>query len=103
MLACKAAEVFTEFTKVSPTMMNVKDWNKEKEKALDEFKPKMTEYLEQFDKLCSDEGKFTRQGNTTGELHLFSLLYHMKASKYADTFTPKLDKFYARLEALDGV
>jgi|Transcript_48195 hypothetical protein len=103
MLACKALEVFTEFTKVCPTMFTVKEWTADKTKAFEESIPKLTGYLEAFAKLCSDEGKFTKQGNTTGELALFSLLYHMKAGAFSGTIPEKLDKFYGRLEALDAV
>jgi hypothetical protein len=103
MLACKANEIFSEYSKAGPTMMTVKDWTADKTKTFEEAIPKFTGYLEDFAKLCSDEGKFTKQGNTTGELALFSLLYHLKASEFSGTIPEKLDKFYGRLEALDAV
>merc|ERR1712070_626182 len=103
MLACKAAEVFTDFTKAQPTMMTVKDWNADKAKNLEEQKPKLDACLDQFENLCSDDGKFTRSGKTTGELHLFSLLFHMKVSEYKTEFSTKLQKFYDRVSELDGV
>jgi len=104
MLACKAAEVFGEFTKVQPTMMNVKDWNADKAKALAEATPKLDGHLEAFEKLCDDDGKITKIGKTTvGELHLFSLLYHMKSCKFKSEFSGKLEKFYSRIAELDGV
>jgi hypothetical protein len=104
MLACKAAEVFTEFTKVCPTAPSgtLKDWTDEKQKAFDESKTKFDGYLEMFAKLCDDEGKFTKQGNTTGELHLFALLYSMKVTGFTG-IPEKLEKFYSRLMELDGV
>lgn len=103
MLACKSAEIFTELTQVQPTMMTVKNWDADKGKKLEEARPKFDGYIEALDKMCSDEGKFTSLGKTTGELHLFSVMYHMKACKFKTEFTTKLDKFYARLEALPGV
>merc|ERR1712070_267475 len=103
MLACKAAEVFTDFTKAQPTMMTVKDWGADKVKNLEEARPKLDACLDQFEKLCSDDGKFTRSGKTTGELHLFSLLFHMKASEYKTEFSTNLQKFYDRVSELDGV
>jgi hypothetical protein len=103
MLACKAAEVFTEFTKVQPTIMTVKNWDGSKASALKEAEGKFNDYFEQFENLCSDDGKFTRSGKTTGELHLFSCLFHMKVSEFKTEFSPKLQKFYDRVAALDGV
>jgi len=103
MLACKAAELFTEFSKVQPTMMTVKDWNADKAKALDEWKPKWDAYEAQFEKLCSDDGKFTKLGKTTGELQLYSLLHHVKVSEFKKEFSKNLEAFYARVEELDGV
>jgi len=103
MLACKAAEVFTEFAKVQPTIGTIKNWDADKAKNLEEAKPKLDACLDQFETLCSDDGKFTRSGKTTGELHLFSLLFHMKVSEYKTEFSTKLQKFYDRVSALDGV
>merc|ERR1712032_231287 len=103
MLNCKAAEVFTELVKVQPTMMNVKEFNDEKKTELDEARPKFDKYLEQFDKLCSEDGKFTKLGKTTGELSVFSLLYHMKASGFKTEFPANLSAFYKRIEELEGV
>merc|ERR1719235_2467580 len=84
-------------------MMTVKDWDASKAKALKDEEGKFNGYFEQFEKLCSDDGKFTRSGKTTGELHLFSVLFHMKAVEYKTEFSPKLQKFYDRVAALDGV
>jgi len=103
MLACKAAEVFTELTKAQPTIGSIKDWDAAKAKALEEWKPKADAHLDHFEKLCGDDGKFTKSGKTTGELHLYSVLYHMRVSKFKTEFSPKLTKFIEQLEALDGV
>lgn len=103
MLACKSAEVFTELTKAQPTIGSIKTWDADKAKALEEWKPKADAHLDNFEKLCGDDGKFTKLGKTTGELHLYSLLYHMKVSKFKTEFSPKLTKFIEQLEALDGV
>ena len=75
MLACKAAEVFTELTKHQPTQFTVKSWDEGKAAALAEWKASsLAKYLDQFAALCKD-GKATESGTTVGELHLFSVLF----------------------------
>lgn len=104
MLACKSAEVFTEFTKVHPTMFSVEGWNDEKKAALETWATdKNKKYLDQFEDLCNDDGKFTADGNTIGELSVFHLLYHFKCCGFLTEFTPKLNKFYARLMEIEAV
>mmetsp|Transcript_104623 Transcript_104623/g.223612 ORF Transcript_104623/g.223612 Transcript_104623/m.223612 type:complete len:229 (-) Transcript_104623:48-734(-) len=103
MLACKAAEVFTEFTKVQPTMFTVKNWDSAAAQKLLEWSPKCDDYLKQFEALCGADGKFTSEGNTVGELHLWALLYHFKVVSFKLPLPPKLATFYARIEALPAV
>ena len=106
MLACKSAEVFTEFAGKQPTMFSVEGWNQEKAAALAEWKEKcQSSYLSMFDKLCSAEGKFSSSGTTVGELHLFSLLFHMQACGCfpIDSLPDNLQAFYRRLRALPAV
>merc|ERR1712176_962850 len=103
MLNCKAAEVFNELAGVQPSIANVDTWDYEKTKKLNEAKPTFDKYIEEFNKLCSEDGKFTKLGKTTGELSVFSLLYHMKVVGFKPEFPAKLTAFYKRIEALEGV
>jgi len=101
MLACKAAEVFTELTKSHSTMSSIKTWSEDKTEKAKEFLVQYDTYLAQFDALCKD-GKFTTTGTTVGEIHLFSLLFHSESVKFG-TMPAGLAAFYARMLAIPAV
>jgi Cu-Zn family superoxide dismutase len=103
MLCCKCAEIFTEFTSNHPTAFTVKDWNEEKTAKLDAWADKENKmYLKQLEGLCND-GKFTVDGNTVGELWVFALLFHYKACNFMTDFGATLNAFYERVAAIPEV
>merc|ERR1712046_305697 len=103
MLACKCAEIFTEFVRRQPTILTVKDWNKDKEAELDAWANNQNkQYLSQLEKLCNN-GKFTTDGNTVGELWVFALLFYYKTCGFMPDFGPTLNSFYERVAAIPEV
>jgi len=106
MLACKCAEVFSESIKVLPMFFNVKDWNAEKNAAMEKWKEEQhKDYLTKFEALCKDDGKFTPEGDTIGELHLFSNLFQLIDCGFLvnNDLPPKLQKFYERVAKIPEV
>jgi len=105
MLACKAAELFSELTSKGPTVMSVKSYDKARYEEYKKWEPGAKEYVKKFEKLCSAEGKFTSSGQTSGEIALWAFLHQAKACGFItfDASLPKLGKFFARMEALPGI
>lgn len=104
MLACKSAEVFTEIAKSHPMFFNKDQWTEERTESLKKFQSgPLEKYLAEFEALCNDSGKFTQEGDTIGELFVFSNLYHLADSEHLPKLPPKLQKFYDRLLAIPAV
>jgi len=104
MLACKAAEMFTDFTSKGPTMFTVQDFKGDKPKAFEDWKTNnLAPAIDQLEKLCSADGKFT-SALTAGEIAVWACLHQMKGAECSVNTTPgKLATFYNRMEALPGI
>lgn len=94
----------TEAVKHHPIIFNIQDWNDEKKAELDKWaSEKHDVYMKQFEALCNAEGKFTPEGDTFGELHLFSNLFQFKKCGFIKELPPKLTKFYDRVISIPAV
>lgn len=104
MLACKAAELFSELTTKGPTALTVDKYDKAKYEEFKKWEPGAREYLNKFERLCSANGTFTSSGQTSGEIALWSFLHQGSACGFVKFESlPKLKKFFTRMEALPGI
>jgi len=101
MLACKAAEVFTNCTNCNPTFITINDYNQEKFKKLGEFKSgELKDFINALDNMCDPKGNFTSQGDTVGEVHLYSVFWQLRGAKVLpDTLPANLQAFMNRLDS----
>mmetsp|Transcript_66934 Transcript_66934/g.160293 ORF Transcript_66934/g.160293 Transcript_66934/m.160293 type:complete len:223 (+) Transcript_66934:90-758(+) len=103
MLSCKTCEMMSDFAKHQPTLSTVKNFGSAELAKLKEYLPKLSADFAYHEKMCTEEGFFTSTGTTVGELWLWGLMYEIKRAEAAVEYGPKLQKFYARLEAHPAV
>ena len=98
-----ADDLFSDLVKAQPTVVAKDKAPAEVRKLWKETIPGRLALVEKF---LGNKDRFTKAGNTVGELHLFAMLYQLKEETKQDTVldaTPNLLAFYKRVRALPAV
>lgn len=89
---------------VAPTIMTVKDFTDQKQKAFMEKKPTILERFKKYERLLLPSGdRFTASGISFGEVNLFCHLFCYAHGAFPDAKSGGLAKFYERMEAVPGI